>query len=168
MTLTPRQFVIVLMLVMTFQSGTAQVVFKVQAGLGYLEHFSTGVTVRIAEKHNLSLLYGSNFFTRVKGFSTFMLQYDRLLNKVTFAGLTPKLGVKGGNTVYTSDYYKWKMYAIVPLAGVMYPLNNKIEITVEAGICINFEQSATRIRFGEIESYKEFLPDAKAGVLYRF
>jgi hypothetical protein len=160
-------FITLLFLIILPNSGKAQLTWRVQAGLSYLEHFSTGITFGFATKHTVSLLYGSNFFIRTKDFSSYLVQYEYKMTNLKVAKITPGIGVKGGHSVYTSDYYKWEVAVVAPFTAFHYPVNEKIDIRMEVGGAISLEQSVKRIRFGEIEKYKELLPEFKAGILYR-
>jgi hypothetical protein len=151
----------------SMHSSTGQVSFSAQAGLSYIEHFSTGLTCTVSNKHSVAVLYGSDFFIKPQRFSAQLLQYDFSFHKLMFHGMTPKLGIKGGNHIYTSDYYRWRLAVIIPFLGVNYPVNEKIKLIAEAGVCISLEQTMKRVNPGEIEAYKEILPEIKTGVLYK-
>jgi hypothetical protein len=147
--------------------GNAQISFKLQTGISYIEHFSTGITFSFSEKHNLSILYGSNFFIKPKDFSCVMLQYDFIFNKINFAGIIPGIGIKGGYSVYTNRYYKWNLSSFVPFIGLRYKAGNKFEIALDMGTAISIEHSVKRISYGEIGMYREFLPEFKLGLIYK-
>lgn len=85
-----------------------------------------------------------------------------------FSGITPTIGIKGGHTIYTDDYYTWNLAVFIPFIGVQYPLNRKIDLLVQAGSAFSFEQSAKRISYGEIGHYRQILPEVKAGIVYNF
>jgi hypothetical protein len=138
-----------------------------QTGISYIEHFSTGITFSFSEKHNLSLLYGSNFFIKPHDFSCIMLQYDYVLNKISFAGISPGIGIKGGYSVYTNDFYKWKLSSFVPFIGLKYQINKKFEIVLDLGMAVSIEHSVERINYGEIGMYREYLPEFKLGLTYK-
>jgi hypothetical protein len=154
-------------LVFIHYSGNAQFSFKLQTGISYIEHFSTGITFSFSERHNLSLLYGSNFFIKPRDFSCVMLQYDFLFSKLDFAGIIPAIGIKGGYSVYTNSYYKWKLSSFVPFVGLRYKACNKFEIALDMGTAISIEHSVKRISYGEIGMYREFLPEFKLGLTYK-
>lgn len=145
----------------------SQLTFKVQAGISYTEHLSTGLTLSFSEKHNISLLYGSNFFIKPKDFSTYMLQYHLKLNSMSFGRITPAIGIKGGHVIYSDEYYRWEMFTIIPFAGLHYRVNERLDIVMDLGLAISFEQSAQRISYGEIGKYRDLLPEIKIGTHYR-
>jgi hypothetical protein len=145
-----------------------QLTFKVQTGLSYIEHLSTGITLSFSEKHNISLLYGSNFFIKPKDFSTYMLQYHLKLNRMNFGRMTPAIGIKGGRVIYSDDYYKWELLTIIPFVGLHYQVNERLDIAMDLGPAISFEQSVQRISYGEIGKYRDLLPEFKIGTHYRF
>jgi hypothetical protein len=155
------------LIILSYQTE-AQVKIKAQAGLSYIEHFSLGITCSVSNKHSISLLYGSDFFSSTKSFSSYLLQYDFAFNKLIFKKITPRLGIKGGNTTYTSDYYTWELVAVIPFMAFNYPISKRIDVFVEGGACVSFEQKLKRINYGEIESYKEWLPEFKTGLHYTF
>jgi hypothetical protein len=157
-----------LLLIVISYSGMAQVSIKGQTALSYIEHLSTGVTFSFSEKHHLSLLYGSDFFINTEDFSSYMLQYYLRLNRITFSKITPVMGLKAGYSIYTDDYYKWRLASIVPFIGTNYQLNKKIDVLFDLGAAISRVQSVKRIRQGEIGKYRELLPELKVGILYNF
>jgi hypothetical protein len=161
-----RILVLLLFLLNLNYSGKAQLRFQANVGLGYLEHLSAGIGCSISSNHTVSLLYGSDFFIRPKDFASYLLQYNLVLPRLGFAGITPSIGIKGGHTIYTDDYYKWEVAVIVPFMGLQYPINRKINAVVQAGAVFSFEQSVTRINYGEIGHYKDFLPEIKTGIVY--
>lgn len=164
-----KQTLAILLLLITISySGMAQFSIKGQAALSYIEHLSTGVTFSFSGKHHISLLYGSDFFINTKDFSSYMLQYYLRLNRMTFAKITPVIGIKAGYSIYTDDYYKWELMSVVPFTGINYRLNKKIDILFDLGATISRAQSVKRIRQGEIGKYRELLPELKAGILYNF
>lgn len=154
-------------LIVVHYSVNAQFSFKLQTGVSYIEHFSTGITFSFSERHNLSLLYGSNFFIKPQDFSCVMLQYDFLFNKINFAGIIPGIGIKGGYSVYTNSYYKWSLSSFVPFIGLRYQIDNKFGIALDIGTAISIEHSVERINYGEIGMYKEYLPEFKLGLTYK-
>ena len=145
-------------------SGIAQPGVKIQTGFGYIEHFSAGVTLTFAEKHNLSILYGSDFFMNPKDFMNILLQYNYKLKRFNFAGITPGIGVKGGYSVYSNKYYRWKLSEVVPFARLSYDLNNRFDLFLDAGMTLSIEHSVERISFGEIGMYRKYLPEFKLGI----
>jgi hypothetical protein len=157
---------ILLLMIIHFPSR-AELALKAQAGISYIEHFSLGVTLSFSERHNLSLLYGSNAFIKPQDFSSFMLQYELLLKRINFARITPKIGIEGGYSIYTNDYYQWNLINIVPFIGFNYQVNNKIEIPINLGVVISHEQSVKRITYGNIGKYKEYLPEIKFGIVFK-
>lgn len=147
--------------------GNAQVSVKMQAGVSYIEHLSAGITLGFAENHELSLLYGSNFFIRQKDFMNIMLQYNCSFRRMSFAGITPALGIRGGYSVFTNKYYKWKLSGIIPFARLSYNVNERIGMFFDSGIAVAIEHSVERISYGEIGMYREYLPEFKLGFCYR-
>lgn len=146
--------------------GKAQSSIKAQGGISYIEHFSIGATYSFSNKHNLTLLYGSNFFIKPLNFSSVLLQYDLPFRKMIFADFTPKFGVKGGYAIFTDENYQWQVITVVPFVGVQYPFNQKMEIFLESGVAISFEQAAKRLNYNEVGIYKQFLPELKAGISF--
>ena len=149
----------------SFRAG-AQHTFKAQAGFGYLEHFSLGGTLELNERHNLSLLYGSNFFIKPKEFSSILLQYDLEFPRWRFASFTPLAGLKGGYAIFTNENYQWQVISVVPFLGIYYPLNSQMVVRLESGPVISFEQAAKRLNYNEIGYYKPLLPEIKITMLY--
>jgi hypothetical protein len=168
MFLLKKKYILLLLLMILNYSVGAQVRFQVDAGWGYLEHFSAGIGCSFSSKHTVSLLYGSDFFYHPKNFASYLLQYNLILPRLRFAGITPTIGIKGGHTIYTDDYYRWEVAVIVPFAGLQYPINRKINVVVQAGAVFSFEQSVKRINYGEIGHYKDLLPEIKTGIVYTF
>ena len=99
-------------------------------------------------------------------FSSYVLQYEMLVNRLKFGGLIPKIGFKGGYSIYTNEYYKWDLIEIVPYMGLEYQLNKRINIAFDLGITKSRELSLKRISYGEIGYYKEILPEFKIGINY--
>jgi hypothetical protein len=147
-------------------SARAQVIVEAQAGLSYLEHASLGIGCAFSARHTVSFLYGSNFGIHPKDFASYLLQYNWTLPRLTFSRVTPTLGVKGGTTIFSDDYYRWNLLAIVPQIGFQYAVNEKTNLVLQAGAVFSFEQSVKRISYNEIGQYKDLLPEIKIGVVY--
>lgn len=158
--------VIIFLVFISFR-GNAQVSVRMQSGVSYIEHLSAGITLDFSEKHELSLLYGSNFFIRQKDFMNIMLQYNYYFRRMSFAGITPALGIRGGYSVFTNKYYKWKLSGIIPFARLSYDLNKRTGMFFDSGIAVSMEHSVERISYGEIGMYREYLPEFKLGFYYR-
>jgi len=163
-----KVFVRALLLFLALQASCkAQHAWNVQTGLGYLEHFSAGMTLSLQDKHHVSLLYGSNFFVKPGDFTTLLLQYERSLNRWQFAGFTPKWGVKGGWGIYTNTYYRWNLLMLAPFAGLNHPITKRISFFMDLGIVRSHPLSLERIQAGAFGSYKHYLPECKIGLHYR-
>ena len=147
-------------------TADAQTALQVHAGFGYTEHFSTGLGCTFSNKHQITFLYGSNFFSKPREFSTFMLQYNFILRQWKFARLSPTFGIKGGHAIYTDTYYTWEVATFVPFAGVQYPVNEGFYLMVHAGGAFSFEQKVKRLNYGEIGHYRDFLPEIKGGLVF--
>lgn len=147
-------------------SVKSQIKFKAQVGVGYIEHFSIGLAISKSDKNILSLNYGSDFFIKMNDFSSFLLQYERLFNKMNIKSIVPKIGIKGGYSIYTNAYYKWELIALIPYVGLYYPFNEKIQFNLDAGLAVSKELSIERISYGEIGNYKKYLPEIKLGFYY--
>jgi hypothetical protein len=164
----PHKFIgpLVLLIILCSVGSNAQTIFQAQAGVGYIEHLSLGIGCNFSNKHSLSLLYGSNVFIRPKNFSSYLLQYTFNFNKLKFKNITPAVGIKGGTTIFTDEYYRWNVLAIIPFVELHYPLNNRFDLYIQGGCAFSFEQSVKRIKDGEIGQYKDFLPEFKTGVRF--
>lgn len=149
----------------TFNSFS-QFSISLHGGLSYIEHVSTGVDFHLGKRQTISLLCGSNFFINMHNFRNLFLQYTFGFNRLNVGKFTPKLGVKGGDSFFTDEYYRWHVLNVIPFVGVEYPLTNKMQLFFEAGAAFSFEQSVERIKQGEIGHYKELLPEIKVGMLY--
>jgi hypothetical protein len=161
-----RFFLIGILLLASSSFIQAQFTIRTQAGISYIEHLSTGLTFHIGKKHNFSLLYGSNLFIRTYYFSNQFVQYDREIPKWKLGNFTPHIGVKGGNSLFTNSYYRWKVVSVIPFAGMSRPVSARMDLRVEAGVAFAFEQTVKRISLGEMGLYKERLPEFKAALLY--
>jgi hypothetical protein len=161
-----RVFVLGILLLVPFAYCTAQFSVKGQVGVSYLEHLSTGITFHLGKKHNVSLLYGSNLFIDTYYFSNQFIQYDREIPKWKIRNVTPRLGVKGGNSFYSNPYYRWKVVSVIPFAGISYPVSARTEFLAECGVAFAFEQTVQRRSLGEMGHYKELLPEFKVALLY--
>jgi len=144
----------------------AQFSVKAQLGISYIEHLSTGVTLKWGNHHSASVLYGSNFFINTQDFSNLFLQYDLSVPGWKIKKLTPRFGVKGGDSYYTNEYYRWKVVSVIPFVGASLPVSDKLDLLVEVGAAFSFEQTVERINQGEIGHYRELLPEAKAAMVY--
>ena len=156
----------IIILIIVHYSINAQFSFKAQTGISYIEHLSTGVSFSFSDKHTISLLYGSNLFINPQDFSSLMLQYDFLINKFQFAGINPRIGIKGGYSIYTNNYYRWTLSSFVPFVGLKYRLNKTIDIALDFGTAVSIEHSVERISYGEIGMYREYLPEYKLGLIF--
>lgn len=139
---------------------------NLQTGYGYIEHFSTGVGVTIFDRHNISALYGSDFFIKTMNFSAYLLQYEYAIKKDAIIPFTFKTGVKGGYSIYTNKYYRWELLALVPYIGFSYPVTRRFDITASTGVAVSRELSMKRISMGEIGWYKRLLPEFKIAFSY--
>jgi hypothetical protein len=140
----------------------AQPTVKLQAAIGYIEHFSIGPTLSLADKHSISLLYGSNLI-QPKAFSTYLLEYSFKFGDTAIGKMTPALGVKGGHVIFSDDYYRWQVASVIPFFRTYYSLSDRLNLFVDLGASISFEQKVERIRFGEIGKYRDILPELKIG-----
>jgi hypothetical protein len=147
-------------------SASGQVKIQAHAGFGYIEHLAIGAGVTFANQHTVAFFYGSDFVHSPEEFSNYLIQYNWTIHRLRFANISPTVGVKGGQCIYTDDYYTWKVAVLVPFVGLQYPLSNKMDLIVQAGTSFSFEQSVKRKNFGEIGHYKELLPEAKIGIVY--
>lgn len=161
-----KKLLTLVLILFWLHSVNAQLAFKVQTGIGYLEHFSTGIGVGIKNKHQLSLLYGSNLFLKTSDFSSLLLEYDFKFYKLNFSGFTPKLGIKGGYSIYTNTYYRWNVLMLVPFVGVNRPLSKKLDLAIDLGLAVSHELSLERISYGEFGTYRKYLPEIKIGLIY--
>jgi hypothetical protein len=127
---------------------------------------STGVTFRWGENHSVTALYGSNLFINTRNFSNLFAQYDFSIPRWKVQGIIPRIGVKGGDSYYTNEYYRWHVVSLIPFAGARYPINDKFELLFEAGPVYSFEQSLQRIKAGEIGHYRYVLLELKIAVAY--
>lgn len=148
-------------------AGKSQSKFYADIGLSYIEHFSLGAGVTF-RNHSLGIVYGSNCFLQPKQFSNFFGQYQLTIPRFSFSNLTPLLGLKGGHTVFSDRYYRWNVVSVIPYAGLKYPFTDQLDLYLQAGAAFSFEQSVTRLNFGEIGHYKEKLPELKIGINYKF
>lgn len=158
-------FIIFILFVFAFQAK-GQIAVGVQGGLSYIEHVSTGVTVNFGKKHAISFLCGTNFFTKMNDFRNLFLQYEYSFTRWKVAGAVFHLGVKGGDSYFTDDYYRWHVIHAIPFAGLTRPLNGRTKIFLDAGAAFSFEQSVERIQQGEYGHYRELLPEIKIGMAY--
>jgi hypothetical protein len=148
-------------------SGNAQFSVKLQTGISYIEHFSTGITFCFSDKHNLSVLYGSNLFIKPLEFSNVLLQYDFLVNRINLAGITPGIGIKTGYSLYTNKYYKWHLISTVPFIRLNHKLSNTFELNLDLGTVITYEFAVKRISYNEIGMYRTYLPEIKLCLVYK-
>jgi hypothetical protein len=160
------QLIIVLIFFISPFSGTAQVRFQVHAGLSYIEHVSLGAGFNW-RNHNVAVLYGSNFLIHPREFGSYFIQYHFSIPSLKFLNTTPMIGAKGGQTIFTDDYYRWNLVSMVPFVGIQRPLTSGIDVVFQGGVAFSFEQSVKRIAFGEIGHYKDRLPEVKAGIIYK-
>jgi hypothetical protein len=160
------RFVIGVVLILLSSSSFAQLSVEGHLGISYIEHVSTGLTLRVGRNHSFTALYGSNIFINTRDFSNLFAQYDFSIPKWTVRGAIPRIGVKGGNSFYTNEYYRWKVVSLIPFAGVRYPINEKFQLLFEAGPVYSFEQYVERIKGGEIGHYRYVLLELKVAVGY--
>jgi hypothetical protein len=148
-----------------FQAQT-QISLKGQLGVGYAEHLSTGITVAVKKNDSFSFLYGSNLFLKPRDFSTLYFQYEHTVPLLTFNKLVPAAGIKFGYTVFSDNYYRWKVVSAVPFISLSRNITSSVELGTEAGLIVSRIESVTRVNYGEIGNYKRYLPELK--VLIRF
>lgn len=161
-----RKLIASLFLLFTACSCFSQIKWQAHTGVSYIEHLSVGLGCSLHNKHEITALYGSNAFTEANDFSSLLLQYNRLLNKYTYRNFTPSVGLKGGQTIFTDHYYRWKLDAIIPFAGFHYRYDKRIFFYVQGGMAISFEQTVKRLHYGEIGHYRQFLPELKLGAIF--
>jgi hypothetical protein len=165
--MTRRTALILTVLLLNFASANAQFSVRLQTGISYIEHFSAGMTFSFSDKHDLSVLYGSDFFFNQRDFLNILLQYNYNLTGLNFAGFTPAIGIKGGYAIYSNKYYRWELTEIIPFARFKYQLKEKIELFLDAGVAVSIEHSMERISYGEIGMYRQYLPELKLGLNFR-
>lgn len=158
---------ILVALLMIYFSADSQFSVRLQTGISYIEHFSAGITFSFSDKHDLSVIYGSDFFFNQKDFLNILLQYNYNLTRLNFAGITPAMGIKGGYAIYSNKYYRWEMTEIIPFTRFIYLLKEKISLFFDAGVTISIEHSVERISYGEIGMYREYLPEFKLGLNFK-
>ena len=169
MRLTVAKFItIAALLLAVMLPARGQVTVQTVAGISNMEHLSTGIGINFSNRHNIVLLFGSNAFIKTNRFASCMLHYDVRVNRMKFYRITPRLGLKGGYSVYTNDYYRWRLAQVIPFVGFSYPLTNRIALFTDMGLAISRVLSMERVAFGEIGSYRQYLPELKVGLSYRF
>jgi hypothetical protein len=139
---------------------------KGQLGIGYLEHLSTGITVGLKKNDSFSFLYGSNLFYKPRDFSTLFFQYDHKIFRWSFSKFIPAAGIKVGHTVFSDNYYRWKVISAVPFISLSRNATTTLEMGTEAGLAISRIESVTRTNYGEIGNYKRYLPEVKIFIRY--
>jgi hypothetical protein len=162
-----NKLLLLLPVLMLSLSAKSQFALKVHAGAGYIEHFSSGITLGFSDKTNVLLLYGSNIFINTNDFVSYMIGYERLFPKWQMKGIKPKLGLKGGYAIYSDSYYRWKMVQLIPYIGAEYQLSKRFDIFADAGLAISHELSLERIDYGEIGNYRTYLPEFKIGINFK-
>jgi hypothetical protein len=158
---------LIFLLVAVIASVEAQTSIKANVGVGYLEHFTVGTTLAIRERSSFTLSFGSNIFYKPHDFATLYAQYERAFPSLAFGKAIPGVGLKAGQTVFTDDFYQWKVNSVVPFVSVSRRLSDVVQIGAEAGLAISRIQSVTRISYGEIGKYKQYLPEVKLSLRYR-
>ncbi|HEY0742795.1 MAG TPA: hypothetical protein VGD40_15100 [Chryseosolibacter sp.] len=157
--LTIKPLVLLWVLSTIASLSIAQPTLQAQAGLGYIEHFSLGLEYSWKSKHSVSLHYGSNVFINSDQFSTVFIKYNRTVNGLTFQKNRPGIGLKLGSSIFTDDFYRWKVSSAVPFISLRHTFNRKLEAGIETGIALSRIESVTRINYGEIGKYKRYLPE---------
>lgn len=164
--MTPKSYLLWFVMIFSLKSF-AQLTIHPQAGISYIEHASTGITLRIGEHHALTALCGTNIFINMNRFSNLFAQYDYSVPRWAIAGGIPRFGVKGGNSIYTNKYYTWKVVSLIPYAGATFPVDDRFDILFEAGPVYSFEQYQHRIGQGDIGHYRYVLLELKVAVAYK-
>lgn len=160
-------FIIILIVLVSIHfSLKGQIIAKTQLGASYIEHVSTGISFEFSDKRAVTLLFGSNLFVNPHRFSSYMIQYERHFTKLIFWNIIPKVGIKGGSSVYTDEYYRWKLTEIVPFIGFGHHINKRFEAFLDLGLVYSREESLRRVKYGAIGSYKSYLPELKIGLTY--
>ncbi len=153
------------MVFVALHSG-AQTLVKMHAGYSYLEHFSAGPIVEWRSRHSVSVRYGSNFFYQPANFSTFFAEYQRSILPGNLHRLIPAAGIKIGYTIFTDEYYRWNIVSVVPLFSLRYRASDRLDLVAGSGVAICRIESVTRIHFGEIGKYKQYLPEFNVAIHY--
>ena len=78
------------------------------------------------------------------------------------------VGIKGGHAIFTDKYYTWEVTLFIPFVALQYSLSRNVDLAFQAGGAVSFEQKVTRIDYGEIGHYRQFLPEVKTGIVYSF
>lgn len=144
----------------------AQTAFKVQAGVGYLEHSAIGAGIVFRYKHEVSFVYGSNLMVRPGDFSVYLLQYQRMLPKLSVSRFTFHVGVKSGYGLYSDRYYRWKLICGSAYMGSGYALGSRTALFADGGVIYNRVLEVTRKEQGAIGWYREWLPEFKVGISF--
>jgi len=161
-----RKIFLFLFLLLIAHHGFSQIKWQAHTGISYIEHLSIGFGCTLKGKHEMTALYGSNVFTELDNFSSLLIQYNRLFKKYSFKGFTPSIGVKGGRTIFTDHYYRWKLDAIIPFVGIYHHYDERIFFYAQGGVAISFEQTVKRLDYGEIGHYRQTLPELKLGAIF--
>lgn len=135
-----------------------------QLGYGYLEHLSTGIGCRFKDNHRIFLSYGSNFYINTKEFSSIQLQYEypnKIPNKFKL-----NYGIKGGYSIYSNNYYRWRLITLTPILNFNLKLSDKLIFVSTIGLTYSRAIEMKRLANGEIGWYKEFLPELKFSMIY--
>lgn len=137
-----------------------------QIGYGYLEHFSTGVGLKIKENHKISFILGSNFFMNLNKFAAYQLQYE--YPNLFKRKLLLNFGLKGGYSIYSNRYNKWELLSVTPISNLKYRLKDNLSFVTTLGLTYSKILKEERLEMGEIGWYREFLPEIKIALLYDF
>jgi hypothetical protein len=150
----------------TAAHSLAQIRLECRTGFGYLEHFITGAGVKFKDGSSAGFRYGSNFFVNPGSFSSFSMQYERSVNRLQLEPFHLTYGLKGGYAIYSNSYYRWKLVFLNPFAGMNYQLNERMTLGVQAGLSVNRDLSAERLKWGEIGWYRDYLPEFNFSLSY--
>ena len=83
-----------------------------------------------------------------------------------FGQVTPETGIKSGYSVYTNQYYQWKLLTVVPYVGLERAISEKWSLAMDLGMVYSRTLSMRRLNYGEVGWYKEYLPEIKLAVSY--
>lgn len=159
-----KPFILIAILMLLSELAISQKKVDFQIGYGYLEHFSTGIGLKIKDNHKITVLFGSNLLMDLDKFAVYQMQYE-YPNKFKKKYLI-NFGLKGGYSIYSNKYYKWELLSITPISNFKYRLKNELFFVFTLGITYSKVLKVKRIELGEIGWYRELLPEIKLSLLY--
>jgi hypothetical protein len=148
--------------------GSAQSKFSATAGWGYYELVNIGAQWNMTQISSLSVYAGANMGTREKQLWSAGLSFDQTFLKPIVWKLRPGYSLGMLYWISNDDLYTFKNLAFPFMALMAYPISNAITFKAEGGIIINAILESDRKQNVEAGFPDRFNGNVRLSIIYKF